>query len=218
METAINAHGPEADAASIDALFAQFETMTEGDILVVSGGKLRGMDDDAYARILRSQQGKGVETVVDATGDLLLNALPLGPWLIKPNDDEIAEMVGCNPHDVQELIDGARELQNRGARNVLVSRGGEGSLLLDEKGSVRTARVLEGTLANSVGAGDSMVAGFVAGYVQAKQAGDQDAAYDRAFALAQACGSATAFSAGLAEKPLVDELFARVMAGQTAEA
>ena len=211
VETAINAKGPVVDAAALDALFIQLQTIGEDDILVVSGGAPRGVDDDVYARILQGQQNRGSKIVVDATGDLLLNALPYGPWLIKPNDEEIAQMVGCDPLDGAELIDGARELQRRGARNVLVSRGGEGSILLDERKTVHRAPALSGELSNSVGAGDSMVAGFVAGYVQSLQAdGDEPRAFEHAFALAQACGSATAFSPGLAPLQTIRELLARI--------
>ena len=120
-------------------------------------------------------------------------------------------MTGCDPFDVAGLVEGARALQQRGARNVLVSRGGEGAILLDENGRLHQAPAPAGTLVNSVGAGDSTVAGFVAGYTQAREDGrDEDAAYVHAFALAQACGSATAFSPGLATRQTIDDLLARI--------
>ncbi len=211
VETAINGAGPDVDDASLAQFFARLDKVADGDAVILSGAAPKNAAPDAYARILEVLDGKDVLVVVDATGDTLLNALPYKPFMVKPNDDELAEITGCDPLDETALVDGAKLLQAKGARNVLVSRGGRGSLLLDETGAVTSAPVISGTLVNSVGAGDSMVAGFVHGYLQALEAGEEPAqAYRNAFEYGQACGSATAFSEDIAEKDLVDTLLAQL--------
>lgn len=211
VETAVNAGGAPIDDESLARFFELLETVVAGDFVILSGGIPKGTPKDIYARIMENLDGRGVNVVVDATEEILLQSLPYHPFLVKPNDEELAEITGCDPYDEAALEEGARMLHERGARNVLVSRGGLGSLLLDETGRLQSAPVIEGTLVNSVGAGDSTVAGFVEGYLRGMESGkDEAAAYDMAYKLAQACGSATAFSPGLAPAELVDELLERL--------
>ena len=207
VETAVNAGGPAIDDASLRLFFSKLSSVGEGDFVILSGGVPKGTRADVYARVMEALGDTGAHVVVDATGEVLERALPLGPFLIKPNDEELAEICGCDPTDEGALVRGARDLQARGAKNVLVSRGGAGSLLLDATGVLHTASAVKGTLVNSVGAGDSVVAGFVEGYLRATERGAGEAeAYAQAYRLAQACGSATAFSPGLATQALVDQL------------
>lgn len=211
VETAVNAGGAPIDDDSLKRFFGQLEDVGKGDFVILSGGIPKGTPDDIYARIMEKLGGRGANVVVDATEDTLMQSLPFHPFLVKPNDEELAEITGCDPLDEPALEDGARMLQSKGARNVLVSRGGLGSMLLDETGRLQSAPVIKGTLVNSVGAGDSTVAGFVEGYLRGVEAGaDGVAVYDEAYKLAQACGSATAFSPGLAPIGLVNELLERL--------
>ena len=211
VETAVNAGGAPIDDESLQRFFEQLDTVEAGDFVILSGGIPKGTPKDIYARIMEKLDGRGIHVVVDATEEILMQSLPYHPFLVKPNDEELAEITGCDPFDEAALEEGARMLQSKGARNVLVSRGGLGSLLLDETGRLQSAPVIKGTLVNSVGAGDSTVAGFVEGYLRGTERGlDKQATYDEAYKLAQACGSATAFSPGLAPADLVNELLAQL--------
>ena len=211
VETAVNAGGAPIDDESLQRFFEQLDTVEAGDFVILSGGIPKGTPKDIYARIMEKLDGRGIHVVVDATEEILMQSLPYHPFLVKPNDEELAEITGCDPFDEAALEEGARMLQSKGARNVLVSRGGLGSLLLDETGRLQSAPVIKGTLVNSVGAGDSTVAGFVEGYLRGTERGlDEQATYDEAYKLAQACGSATAFSPGLAPADLVNELLAQL--------
>lgn len=210
-ETAVNAAGPTIDEESMGRFFAQLDDVRAGDFVILSGGIPKGTPKDIYARVMERLDGRGAHVVVDATEDVLMLSLPHHPFLVKPNDEELADITGCDPLDERALAEGARMLQNRGAQNVLVSRGEHGSLLLDATGRLQSAPVIKGTLVNSVGAGDSTVAGFVEGYLRGIEAGLSEAAvYDEAYKLAQACGSATAFSPGLAPTELVNELLSQL--------
>ena len=195
-ETEINGVGPAIPAAALDELFARLDRLQSGDVLVLAGSIPASLPDDVYQRILARLEGRDILTVVDATRDLLCAVLPYRPFLIKPNNSELGEIFGKVLTTDQEIEDCARQLQARGARNVLVSMAGAGSLLLDETGAVHRLGVPEGTVQNSVGAGDSMVAGFLAGWLEH---GD----YGAAHRLGAATGSATAFSDGLATKEQV---------------
>ena len=156
-----------------------------------------------YEKILEHLSGRGIRFVVDATKDLLLNVLKYKPFLIKPNNHELGEIVGRTLTTDADITAAARTLQEKGARNVLVSMAGDGALLLDEKGEVHRIGTPKGKVVNSVGAGDSMVAGFVAGYLRS-------GSYLEALRLGTACGSATAFSLGLAKKEKIDALLATI--------
>lgn len=192
-ETEINGQGPAIPAAALEELFRKLDRLRSGDVLDLSGSIPASLPDDVYQQILRQLEGRGILTVVDATRELLCAVLPYRPFLIKPNNHELGEIFGQTPETDREITACARKLQERGARNVLVSMAGDGSLLLDETGSCHRLGVPKGKVRNSVGAGDSMVAGFLAGWLKT---GD----YGAAHRLGAAAGSATAFSDGLAEE------------------
>lgn len=191
QESEINGQGPNIDAAALDQLFRKLDKLERDDVLIVSGSVPSTLPGDVYEQILARLQGRGIHFVVDATRDLLCNVLPYHPFLIKPNNIELGEIFGRTLNTDEEIRDCAAQLQQRGARNVLVSMAGDGSLLLDETGACYRLGVPKGQVRNSVGAGDSMVAGFVAGWLKT---GD----YAYAQRLGAAAGSATAFSDGLA--------------------
>lgn len=191
QESEINGQGPNIDAAALDQLFRKLDKLERDDVLIVSGSVPSTLPGDVYEQILARLQGRGIHFVVDATRDLLCNVLPYHPFLVKPNNIELGEIFGRTLHTDEEIRDCAAQLQQRGARNVLVSMAGDGSLLLDETGACYRLGVPKGQVRNSVGAGDSMVAGFVAGWLKT---GD----YAYAQRLGAAAGSATAFSDGLA--------------------
>lgn len=191
QESEINGQGPNIDAAALDQLFRKLDKLGRDDVLIVSGSVPSTLPGDVYEQILARLQGRGIHFVVDATRDLLCNVLPYHPFLIKPNNIELGEIFGRTLNTDEEIRDCAAQLQQRGARNVLVSMAGDGSLLLDETGACYRVGVPKGQVRNSVGAGDSMVAGFVAGWLKT---GD----YAYAQRLGAAAGSATAFSDGLA--------------------
>lgn len=203
-ETELNGQGPEIPEDKLRQLFDQLEQVQDGDTIILAGSIPASLPADVYEQILRHLSGKQVHAVVDATRDLLVNVLKYNPFLIKPNNFELGEIFGVPlKDDVDEIVRYARKLQEMGARNVLVSMAGDGAVLLDENGGVHACGVCKGTVKNSVGAGDSMVAGFVAGC----ETGD----YDYALKLGTATGGATAFSEGLAKKELIAELLQQLM-------
>ena len=181
----------------------KLDGLTENDVLILAGSIPASLPQDVYERLLARLDGRGVRCVVDATRALLVNVLPYHPFLIKPNNHELGEIVGRELHTDEEITAAARTLQEKGARNVLVSMAGDGALLLDEQGQTHRIGCPKGKVVNSVGAGDSMVAGFVAGYLQS-------GSYAQALRLGTACGSATAFSLGLATKEKIDELLVQL--------
>ena len=199
QETELNGAGPNIPESAMQQLEAKLDALQEGDILILAGSIPASLAQDTYERLLARLQGKGVRTVVDATRDLLVNVLKYRPFLVKPNNHELGEIVGRRLTTDAEIVAAATVLQSKGARNVLVSMAGDGALLLDEKGCTHRIGCPKGQVINSVGAGDSMVAGFVAGYLQS---GD----YNTALRLGTACGSATAFSLGLAKKADIEKL------------
>ena len=202
VETEINCQGPHISEGELERLFSKIDRISDGDTIVIAGNIPNTMPDDVYERILERIKGKDVRIVVDATKKLLLNALKYKPFLIKPNNHELSEIAGVRLTNDKEIAAAAHMMQDKGARNVLVSMAGDGALLLDEHGTVYRIGCPRGKVVNSVGAGDSMVAGFVAGYQQS--GGD----YEAALRLGTACGSATAFSLGLATKADIDALLA----------
>ena len=199
QETELNGAGPNIPESAMQQLEAKLDALQEGDILILAGSIPASLAQDTYERLLARLQGKEVRAVVDATRDLLVNVLKYRPFLVKPNNHELGEIVGRRLTTDAEIVAAATVLQSKGARNVLVSMAGDGALLLDEKGCTHRIGCPKGQVVNSVGAGDSMVAGFVAGYLQS---GD----YNTALRLGTACGSATAFSLGLAKKADIDAL------------
>lgn len=192
-ETEINGQGPSISEEAIEKLFNKLEVLTDGDILVLAGSIPSTLPQDIYEKIMYKLLHKKIEVIVDATKDLLLNVLRYHPFLIKPNNHELGEMFEKELHGEDEIIFYARKLQEQGARNVLVSMAKHGAILVTEKGEVHKLGVPKGVVKNSVGAGDSMVAGFIAGYLKTRD-------YKEALKLGTAAGSATAFSSGLATK------------------
>ena len=199
QETELNGAGPVIPPQAMQALAEKLDALQPQDVLVLAGSIPASLPSDTYEKILARLQGHGVRAVVDAAGPLLAKVLPYAPFLIKPNHHELAELVGHPLQGDEEIHQAAYELQQRGARNVLVSMAGDGALLLDETGTVHRIGVPHGTVINSVGAGDSMLAGFLAGYLQS-------GSYAEALRLGTACGSATAFSLGLASRHEIDRL------------
>lgn len=200
QETEINGMGPVITDADMAKLYEKLDKLQAGDILILSGSIPGCLAQNTYEKILEHLQNKKLQIVVDATQDLLLNVLKYKPFLIKPNNHELGEIFGKTPVTDEEILDCAQKLQIRGARNVLVSMAGDGALLLDETGGSYRIGCPKGTVVNSVGAGDSMVAGFLAGFLQT---GD----YGYALKLGTAAGSATAFSLGLADQKQIEQLF-----------
>lgn len=204
QETELNGAGPDIPESAMQELEAKLDRLQKDDVLVLAGSIPASLAQTTYERLLARLAGRGVRAVVDATRDLLVNVLPYQPFLIKPNNHELSEIAGVPLESDEEITAAARDLQAKGARNVLVSMAGDGALLLDENGGVHRIGCPKGKVVNSVGAGDSMVAGFVAGYRQS--GGD----YDAALKLGTACGSATAFSLGLATRADIDTLLAEM--------
>ncbi len=198
-ETEINGQGPAIGADDIKRLYEQLDALQDGDVLVMAGSIPDVMPQTIYMDIMKYLQNKKLRIVVDATKDLLVNVLQYHPFLIKPNNHELGEIFHTTITDKKDVIEYARKLQEMGAKNVLVSMAGDGAVLVAEDGSVFQADAPKGKVVNSVGAGDSMVAGFLAGYLE-----QQD--YRKAFAMGVCTGSASAFSEELATKEEVKML------------
>ncbi len=198
-ESEINGMGPEIGKADIQKLYSQLDRLKEGDVLVLAGSIPSVMPESMYMDIMRYLSGRGIDIIVDATKDLLFNVLEYHPFLIKPNNHELGEIFGVKIRTKDDVIPYARKMQEKGARNVLVSMAGEGALLVTEEGRVYESMPPKGEVKNSVGAGDSMVAGFLAGYLSSHD-------YEQAFYMGLCTGSASAFSDNLATKPEVEAL------------
>jgi len=198
-ESEINGMGPEIGKADIQKLYSQLDRLKEGDVLVLAGSIPSVMPESMYMDIMRYLSGRGIDIIVDATKDLLLNVLEYHPFLIKPNNHELGEIFGVKLKTKDDVIPYARRMQEKGARNVLVSMAGEGALLVTEEGRVYESMPPKGEVKNSVGAGDSMVAGFLAGYLSSHD-------YEQAFYMGLCTGSASAFSDNLATKSEVEAL------------
>ena len=199
QETEINGQGPVVSEDELALLISKIEQLLEEDLLVVSGSICKGVPQSIYADIVKLCNEKNIKVIVDASSVLLWNVLEHGPFLIKPNKDELEDLFYRDIDTKEEVIFYAKELQNRGAKNVLVSLGGDGAVLVAEDGVVYEMEAPQGEVINSVGAGDSMVAGFLAGYMET---GD----YEKALELGIYAGSATAFSEGLACKDEIIKL------------
>ena len=203
QESEINGQGPDLSQRDLERLFALLDTLEKGDILVLAGSIPAALPKDIYEQILRRLARRGIHSVVDATGDLLVNVLSYRPFFIKPNNHELEEIFGKKLQSVEEIFTCAGKLQKQGARNVLVSMAGEGAALLTEAGEKYYRLPPEGTVVNSVGAGDSMVAGFLAGYLKTKN-------YETAFHLGLAAGSASAFSPWLATWDEIQRVYSTI--------
>lgn len=198
-ETEINCQGPHIDEQELERLLQKIDRIQPGDTLILAGSIPNTMPDDTYEIMMQRIGDKDVRIVVDATKQLLVNSLKYHPFLIKPNRQELSEIFNVEVKTEEDIEHYAKELQKLGARNVLISLGGEGAMLIDENGGKHKAGVLKEKVINTVGSGDSMVAGFVAGYVKT---GD----YGYALKLGSVCGNATAFLSGLATKEKINEL------------
>ncbi|MCI9517396.1 MAG: 1-phosphofructokinase [Lachnospiraceae bacterium] len=201
--TEINGCGPEISEAAVAELMEKLEVLGEEDVLVLAGSIPSSMPDDIYRRILKRLQGRGVTAVVDATKDLLLNVLEYRPFLVKPNNHELGEIFQVELWDRKSVVSYARKLQEMGAQNVLVSMAGEGAVLAAQNGTVYETPAPEGTLVNGVGAGDSMVAGFLAGWME-----KQD--FRHAFYMGVSAGSASAFSERLATREEIKHIYVQM--------
>ena len=204
-ETEINGQGPVITEEAINELFAKLDTLTKEDILVLAGSIPNTLPEDIYEKILAILESKGIRVVVDATKDLLLNVLKYHPFLIKPNNHELGEMFGTVCKTDEDIVHYAKKLQEKGAVNVLISMAGDGAILITEDGQNIKMGTPKGKVVNSVGAGDSMVAGFITGYLNTKD-------MEKAFRLGVAAGSASAFCSWLATR---DEIVA--LLGEPAE-
>ena len=207
-ETEINGQGPDISEEKQQALFARLDRLGAGDTLVLAGSIPKTLPDDIYERIMARLAGRGIRIVVDAEKKLLLNVLKYHPFLIKPNNHELGDMFGVTLKTDEEILTYAKKLQEKGAENVLISMAGDGAILLTADGKSYKSPAPKGKLINSVGAGDSMVAGFLTGCIE--HADD----LAEAFALGVATGSASAFSENLATRPEVEALRATIQARQ----
>ena len=187
-ETAINGQGPQITSEDIGILYARLRCLVDGDYLVLAGHIPDFLPPDMYEQVLQFLRGRNLNVVVDAEKQLLTGTLKYHPWLIKPNRDELGDIFGVKIEGREEALPYARRLQEMGARNVLVSMGGDGAVLLAEDGTVYSSDALKGVVVSTVGAGDSMVAGFIAGYL--RSSGD----YETAFKQGMCAGAASSFS------------------------
>lgn len=203
QETDLNGQGPEIDEKALAQLYRKLDKLQDGDVLVLAGSIPGSLPADIYEDILAYMSHKKIRTVVDAAGDLLVNVLRYRPFLVKPNHHELGEIFGKELSSMDEIVNYARKLKDMGAVNVLISMAQNGAVLVDEYGEVRRCGVCRGTLVNSVGAGDSMVAGFIAGLEE----GD----YGYALKMGTAAGGATAFSKGLAKREDIFELLKQLL-------
>lgn len=198
-ESEINGQGPRISEAALAALFSQLKALQNGDTLVLAGSIPNTLPSDIYEKIMAALMEKDIKIIVDATCDLLLNVLKYKPFLIKPNNHELGEMFGVTLKTDEDIVCYAKKLQARGAQNVLVSMAGDGAMLLTATGEVHRSAAPQGNVVNSVGAGDSMVAGFLTGFLET-------GSLQTAFQMGVATGSASAFSPELATRPEVEAL------------
>ena len=203
-ETEINGQGPDISEAEREQLFQQLDKLTADDTLVLAGSIPKTLPDDIYQKIMARLDGKGIRIIVDAEKKLLLNVLQYHPFLIKPNNHELGDMFGVTLTSDEEILTYARKLQEKGAQNVLISMAGDGAILLTADGKSYKSPAPKGKLINSVGAGDSMVAGFITGFTES------NGNLEKAFHMGVATGSASAFSENLATRPEVEALLATI--------
>ena len=199
-ETEINGQGPQIESNDIKKLYEKLDQLQDGDILVLAGSIPDTMPESMYMDIMDYLKEKNLKIVVDATKDLLMNVLPFHPFLIKPNNHELGEIFHTVITDKADVITYAKKLQEKGARNVLIAMAGDGAVLITEDGQVFQAEAPKGKLVNSVGAGDSMVAGFLMNYVRTTDPVDS-------FRFGASCGTATAYSRGLPTREKIDHMY-----------
>ncbi|MFR0001343.1 1-phosphofructokinase [Intestinibacter bartlettii] len=198
-ETEINGQGPKISEEELNQFYKVIDKLVDGDILILSGSIPSCLDERLYESIMKKVEDRDIKVIVDATKNLLLNVLKYKPFLIKPNNHELAEMFNVELNSTEDVVFYARKLKEMGAQNVLISMGKDGALLVTENDEVFASSVAKGEVINSVGAGDSMVAGFIAGYLKSNS-------YEEALRLGAASGGATAFSSDLATREFIDKL------------
>lgn len=203
VESEINGAGPDISKEALDNLFEKLEKLESGDIVVLAGSIPKSINSDIYEIIMSKLKDKGIKFIVDTTGDSLKRVLKYNPFLIKPNHHELGDLFGVKLNNKEEVIEYAKKLKEMGALNVIISMAGDGAVLIKENGEVITSNVPKGIVKNSVGAGDSMVAGFIAGFLKSQN-------IEEGFKLGVATGSASAFSEGLATKEYVYELLEEI--------
>ena len=204
QETEINANGPVISEEDIQQLFDYFsDVLTEGDTVLLAGNAAPGMTSEHYVKVAELCEQKNAHFVLDSNKELLTACLKHKPFLIKPNAQELGEIFGVTIEGTNDVVQYAKQLQEQGARNVIVSLGGDGAILLTEEQEVFQSSVPKGEVINSVGAGDSMVAGFIAKYIESHN-------YEESLKQGAACGSATAFSVGIANRQLVEQLIKEI--------
>jgi len=203
-ESEINGSGPDIDDEALNELYKKLDNLKQDDILVLAGSIPKTLPKNIYEIIMEKLSKKEIKFIVDATGELLLNVLKYSPFLIKPNHHELAELFNVTIKNEEDIIKYAKKLKEMGARNVLISRAADGAIFINEDNEVIKSRAPKGRVINSVGAGDSMVAGFIAGYLKNER-------LDEAFKMGVATGSASAFSEGLATKEKVYELLNEIL-------
>jgi 1-phosphofructokinase len=203
-ESEINGQGPNITDDDLEELYEKLDLLNKGDILVLAGSIPVTLPKNIYEIIMNRLSHKGIRFIVDATGELLLNVLKYEPFLIKPNHYELADLFNATIKTEEDIIIYAKKLREMGARNVLISRAGDGAIFITENNDVIKSEVPNGKLINSVGAGDSMVGGFIAGYLKSES-------LEEAFKMGVATGSASAFSEALATKEKVYELLSQII-------
>lgn len=203
VESEINGGGPDISNEALDELYLKLNALKSGDILVLAGSIPKTLPVDIYERIMKKYGDRDIKFIVDTTGESLLKVLSYKPFLIKPNHHELAELFNVKINSQQEIVEYGKKLQEMGAENVLISMAGDGAILIKSNGEAIYSEVPKGVLKNSVGAGDSMVAGFIAGFIKEEKLED-------GFIMGVATGSASAFSEGLATKDKVEELLAEL--------
>ena len=202
-ESEINGQGPKISEEALEELYRKLDAMDPGDVLVLAGSIPNSMPDSSYEQILARVQGRDIRSVVDATGDLLVNVLKYHPFLIKPNNHELEEIFHVPMDSKETIVAHAKKMQEMGAENVLISMAGDGAILVAADGSVWQSPAPKGNVVNSVGAGDSMVAGFITGYLKSQS-------YEEAFHMGICTGSASAFSERLATQEEVDGILGQM--------
>ena len=202
-ETALNGVGPLITENDIEVLMEKLQKMSTNDLVILSGSIPKNIDNTIYEKICKNLNEKGNTFIVDSTQELLMNVLKYHPFLIKPNKDELEETLNCKISTKEDIIQSAKELKKLGAQNVLVSLGNDGALLLTKEDKTYYSKAPKGQVVNTVGSGDSMVAGFLAGYHQTKD-------YEVALKTGVATGSASAFSTRLATKEDVELLLSQL--------
>ncbi len=202
-ESEINGQGPRISEDALEELYRKLDAMEPGDVLVLAGSIPNSMPDSSYEQILARVQGRHIRSVVDATGDLLVNVLKYHPFLIKPNNHELEEIFHVPMGSKETIVAHAKKMQEMGAENVLISMAGDGAILVAADGSVWQSPAPKGNVVNSVGAGDSMVAGFITGYLKSQS-------YEEAFHMGICTGSASAFSERLATQEEVDGILGQM--------